>query len=280
MTLAMIDTHMHLWDPAVLRYGWMEPSSRFNCRFGAAEFAAASHGLLVSRAVFVQCDATDALAEVLWVSEQAALDQRIAGIVAFAPVDQGDAVRAHLKALSAYPLVKGVRWNVQDQPETVMADKTFRAGIRAVADYNYVFDLCIRAHQLPATTDLVRACPNVRFVLDHLGKPDIKAGQLDPWRSHLSDLAALPNVVCKLSGLVTEADHAAWSIHDLRPFVNHMINVFGPDRVLWGSDWPIVLHVSDYRRWCETTEALLGWLDPATRQRLLHDNAIKVYRLS
>jgi len=280
MTLAMIDTHMHLWDPAVLRYGWMEPSSRLNCRFGAAEFAAASHGLPVSRAVFVQCDATDALAEVQWVSEQAALDQRIAGIVAFAPVDQGDEVRAHLNRLSAYPLVTGVRWNVQDQPQTVMADQTFRTGIRALADYNYVFDLCIRAHQLPATTDLVRACPNVRFVLDHLGKPDIKAGQLDPWRSHLSDLAALPNVVCKLSGIVTEADHAAWSIHDLRPFVNHMINVFGPDRVLWGSDWPIVLHVSDYRHWCETTEALLGWLDPVTRKRLLHDNAIEVYRLS
>jgi L-fuconolactonase len=276
----MIDTHMHLWDPAVLRYGWMEPNSRFNCRFGAAEFAAASHGLSVSRAVFVQCDATDALAEVLWVSEQAALDQRIAGIVAFAPVDQGEGVRAHLTALNAYPLVKGVRWNVQDQPETVMADKSFRAGIRAVADFNFVFDLCIRAHQLPAATDLVRACPNVGFVLDHLGKPDIKAGQLDPWRSDLSDLAALPNVVCKLSGLVTEADHAAWSIHDLRPFVNHMIAVFGPNRVLWGSDWPIVLDVSDYRRWCETTEALLGWLDPATRKSLLHDNAIKVYRLA
>jgi L-fuconolactonase len=276
----MIDTHVHLWDPAVLHYRWMEPGSRFNRRFGAEEFAAASDGQSVSRAVFVQCDATDALAEVRWVSEQAKLDQRIAAIVAFAPVNLGTAVRPYLEALSAYPLVTGIRWNVQDQPIAVMNDILLHQGIQALEDYHYVFDLCIRAHQLPAATALVRACPRVRFFLDHLGKPDIKSGKLDPWRAHLMALSAYPNVVCKLSGIITEADHTAWSVHQLRPYVDHMIAAFGAERILWGSDWPIVLDASDYRRWCETTQVLLGWLDETTRNRLLHDNAVNVYRLT
>ncbi len=143
----------------------------------------------------------------------------------------------------------------------------------------YRFDLCGRHPQLPACIALVRACPGTMFVLDHAGKPDIRRGVLEPWRAHIAELARLPNVVCKLSGLVTEADPATWTSDALRPYVEHLLSCFGAERLLFGSDWPVVNLAASYCRWLETAVDLLTPLSAGERADVFSENARRIYRL-
>jgi L-fuconolactonase len=202
-------------------------------------------------------------------------------IVAAAPVELGIAVRKHVESLLAIsPLIKGVRRNLQDetQPDFCL-QPDFVAGVRLLAEYNLSFDLCIRHWQLPAVTELVRRCPDTQFILDHLGKPNVKEHLLDPWRDQLRALAALPNVVCKISGLVTEADHTAWKPDDLALYLAHAIEVFGEDRVAFGGDWPVTLPASSYARWIETLQAFTTSLSQEAQRKFWSENGRRVYRL-
>ena len=125
----------------------------------------------------------------------------------------------------------------------------------------------------------MRACPDVRFVLDHGGNPDIAGKKLEPWASNIAAIAKLPNVTCKLSGLVTNADKERWTVADLAPTVDHLLTAFGPTRLMFGGDWPVVLLASPYQRWADAARELLAMVAPTDRQRVLHDNAVAVYRL-
>jgi L-fuconolactonase len=274
--LPLIDTHLHLWDPA--QVPWTRGNPTFNKVYDAGQFAAASDGCQVQRAVFVQCDATDGAAEVAWVAEQAKVDARIAGIVAQAPLEQGAAVRARLAELAKHPLVRGIRRNLQGEPSGFCARAEFIAGVQALAEFTLSFDLCLRRAQLPEAITLVKACPQVRFILDHLGNPPIKDRTLDGWAAPFAELAALPNVFCKLSGIVTVAAEK-WTIEDLAPYVEHALKTFTSTRLCWGSDWPVVLKASDYRHWVDATRTLLAGLPVDDQRRILHDNAITFYRL-
>lgn len=151
--------------------------------------------------------------------------------------------------------------------------------MRLLAEYGLSCDICIQHEQLAATIALVRQCPEVQFMLDHLGKPAIKAGQLEPWRTQLAELAALPNVLCKISGVATEADHAGWTVEQIAPYVRHALDVFGDDRVAFGGDWPVVLLASEYRRWVDALDALTHDRSPAARRKLWAENARRFYRL-
>jgi L-fuconolactonase len=141
------------------------------------------------------------------------------------------------------------------------------------------FDLCINHTQLCNATELVRRCPNVRFILDHIAKPDIKAGLLDPWRVQLRELAARPNVWCKMSGLVTEADHQKWTPADLRPYIDHVIDCFGFDRVIFGGDWPVAAQATDFPRWVSTLDDALRGCSPDELHKLYVQNAEAFYRV-
>jgi L-fuconolactonase len=129
------------------------------------------------------------------------------------------------------------------------------------------------------TLKLVRQCPNVAFVMDHIAKPDIKAGRLDPWRQHLREFAALPNVWCKMSGLVTEADFQKWTPADLRPYIDHVVDCFGFDRILFGGDWPVASQATDYPRWVDTLDAALQGCSPDELHKVYVRNAEKFYRV-
>lgn len=272
----LCDTHLHLWDPALVP--WVARTPLFNRRFGAAEFAAASDGCAVTQAVFVQCDADDALTEVAWVAEQAKADPRIVGIVAHAPVEQGAAVTPRLAELAAQPLVRGIRRNLQGEAAGFSARPQVIAGVQALAAHGFTFDLCLRRAQLPEVITLVKACPQVRFMLDHLGNPPIKERSMEGWAAPFAELAALPNVWCKLSGIVTVAAKE-WTIEDLAPYVEHALKTFTAARLVWGSDWPIVLKATDYRHWVDATRTLLVGLPADDQRRILHDNARAFYRL-
>lgn len=279
MSFAFIDTHVHFWDRGNLPYPWLDEVPAIAGRHTPEEYRAETAATPPTRLVFVECGAPW-LEEVRWVEQLAAAEPRIAAIVAKCAVDAGATTSAHLAELKRHPLVRGVRHLVQQEPDPDFAARPeFIAGVRAVGAAGLSFDLCCFHHQLPAIVRLVRACPDTAFILDHFGKPDIRAGRLDPWREHFAALAALPNVDCKLSGLVTEADPTAWQPADLKPYVDHALAAFGPGRLLFGGDWPVAKLAAPYPRWLDTARDLVSHLSAADQDAVFRRNAERVYRL-
>lgn len=276
------DTHVHFWQPTHLRYHWLDDNPTLNKPFLPEDYRAACGPVKVDRIVFVEAGGgpEQAQAEAGWVTELAQSDPRIVGIVAMAPLEEGTVVEPLLEQLSANPLVKGIRRLLQGETESGFCLRPdFIAGVQLIPRYGFSFDICINRHQVVDTVELVKSCPEVSFVLDHIGKPDIKSGLLDPWRKEIRELAALPNVVCKISGMVTEADHAHWTPDDLRLYVEHIITCFGWDRVLYGSDWPVAILATEYPRWVETLETLVEGCSKDEKHALFAENGGRVYRL-
>jgi L-fuconolactonase len=281
--LPIVDAHVHLWEVPHFPRPWLAEAPALKRTFGLAHYQEQTRGVPVAAMVYVETAvaAPYMLLEAQWAVALAQAEPRLRGVVAAAPVDDGIGARAYLAALAALgPLVKGVRRNLQDErdPEICLRPD-FVAGVRLLAEYGFSFDICIRYHQLPAVTELVRACPAVSFVLDHLGKPPVRAGLLEPWRDQLTALAALPNVACKISGLVTEADVERWRPGDLAPYVAHALAVFGPSRVLFGSDWPVATLAASYTRWVEALDGLTASMPADQRRQLWGENARRWYRL-
>jgi L-fuconolactonase len=275
------DTHVHLWDPAKLRYGWL--SGDLTRPHGLPEFDTARGKITVGSIVFVEAGAhaDDALAEAEWVTTLAAKEPRIKAIVANASLEKGDAVEPHLESLARLPLVRGVRRLLQGESDARYCLRpSFVEGVKRLPRHNFSFDICIKHWQLAAAVELVRACPDVTFILDHIAKPDIKAGTLEPWRTEMKRMAEMPNVWCKMSGLVTEADYAKWTPDDLRPYVEHVIACFGWKRTFFGSDWPVVTLASPYVRWAETLWNLIGEASVDEKRALFTENGKRAYRLT
>lgn len=280
-TFAVVDTHVHFWAPERLRYPWLATVPALNRRHGIEEFRAATGAVTVAKIVFVQCECEPAqsLAEAAWVAELAATEPRLRGIVAQAALEQGEAVAPALAQLAAIPLVRGVRRLLQEEDDAFCRRPDFVRGVRLLARFGFSCELCIQPRQLPAVIELARACPEVRFVLDHLGKPGVREGRLEPWRAQLRALSRLDNVACKLSGLATEADWTTWRSDDLRPYLAHAFECFGVDRVMFGGDWPVSTQATDYARWVETVDDALRGCSSDELQRVYVRNGEAFYRL-
>jgi L-fuconolactonase len=278
----MVDTHVHLWDPNRFRYPWLEDRPALNRPFLLSDYDRACGSLPITRMVFMQCEAvpSQGLDEARWVLELAQEEPRLQGIIAWAPLEQGEASRPWLDELGRNPLVKGVRRLIQGEsdPEFCL-QPDFVQGVRMLADYGMSFDLCIAHTQLAQTLRMVAQCPEVSFILDHLGKPDIKGQVWEPWATEMKALSEYPNVVCKISGMITEADHEKWTPEDLKPYVDHVIGCFGFDRVLYGGDWPVVTLAGEYQEWVAALEWSLADYSADERKKLFHDNAVRVYRI-
>lgn len=241
--MRILDSHLHLWDPEVLAYTWLEGPLAW--RFGDIELEHARlDAATAERAVFVQAETAedDFLAEVRWVAAQA---ERlgVVGIVAGARLDRGTDTTVHLESLTAEPLVVGVRHLLQGEPDGVMLSSAFISGAREVAAHGWTFDACVRAAQLPDVARLSGAIPELRIVLDHLGKPEVGTASAPrtpsvEWERDLAELARHPQVFCKVSGLPAEAG-GDWSLAQLEPFLDTAADVLGPERLMWGSDWPV-----------------------------------------
>lgn len=281
MTQQIIDTHVHFWNPEHLRYPWLEANEKLNRPFLPPDYTAAIGEINVEKIVFVQADAApdDGLDEAEWVASLAEADKRIQGIVAFAPLEKGDGAEAYLQELASHEIVKGVRRLIQSEPLGFATQPDFVRGVQLLSQYGLSFDICIYHPQLGDTIELVRQCPDVAFVLDHVGKPGIKDGLLDPWREQITALAGFENVMCKISGMVTEADHRSWSPDDLKPYIEHVIASFGIERVMYGSDWPVMTLASSYTRWIEVLNWATQGFSEQERSRLFYDNALVFYRL-
>jgi len=277
----LIDSHVHFWDPANLRYAWLAGAPAIQHAFLPEDLPRQGPGWQLDGLVFVQADCADeqGQAEVEWVAGLAAQHPVIRGIVAFAPLHLGEGARPQLGWLSEQPLVKGVRRLIQAEAAGFAVQPDFVRGVALLAEYGLSFDIAVRNNQLPEAAELIRRCPDVAFVLDHIGNPDIQAGRSEPWSRDMAAIAALPNVRCKVSGMVTRADHQHWTPADLRPYIQFVLDSFGPERVLYGSDWPVETLAARYEQWVEALQEVASALPEAEQQKLFHDNTIKVYRL-
>jgi L-fuconolactonase len=277
----IVDSHVHLFDPARLPYPWMR-GLPFERRMEAAEFDAACAPVQVAQIVFVEVAVAAGrhLDEAAYVQGLAQADPRVAGIVAHAPVERGAAVEADLAALAANPALRGIRRLIQGEVDPgICLHPDFLAGVRAVGRAGLPFDICIKHWGMVFAIELARRCPEVTFVLDHIGKPGIAHGLREPWWSQTRTLAALPNVVCKLSGVITEADHAAWTAEAIAPYVTHAIECFGFDRVMYGSDWPVSSLTHSYADWVALLDRCTAGCSRDEVWELYCGTASRVYRL-
>ena len=282
----IVDSHVHLWDPTHFRMAWTEGAPTLNKPYGVKEYAEHTAGVAnhtIEAMVYLEVDVAShySLLEVAWVAERAKEDPRLKAIVAHAPLEYGEQARAYLAALvQASPLVRGIRRLVQQEPDNdFQLQPRFVRGTQLLAEFNLSCDLCIKHPQLPATIELVKRCPQTRFILDHIGKPNIAGGVLQPWREGIFALARLPNVMCKVSGMVTEADYGRWTIEDLKPYFETVYEAFGEDRVAFGGDWPVCTLAATYTRWVETLDALSESLSDTAKRKLWAENARTFYRL-
>lgn len=278
----ILDSHVHFWRPDRFRYAWLQEFPELNRGFLPTHLVREAMAVNLQGLVFVQADCApeDGLREAAWVSEMAHDEPLIKGIVAFAPLEEGSAVAGYLEKLKELPLVKGVRRLLQEEPLGFALQPDFVRGVQKLAQFGFNFDICIIHPQLADVIRLVERCPDVAFVLDHLGKPAVKDRVMEPWATQLQELAEFPHVCCKLSGLVTEADHRQWTEADLRPYVDIALEAFGPDRLLFGGDWPVSELATTYQRWVQTAESLLSGLPEVEKHKLFFANAQKFYGLN
>ncbi len=282
--IPVVDTHVHFWDVELMNYEWLKNAPAINQSFHPNDYAHDTGPANIQKIVFVECGvATDeqtAQKEVAWVTQLSAEDPRIQGIVAHANMEKGEEIRPHLEWLTQQPLVKGVRRLLQSEPDdNYCLQKDFLEGIKLLNEYGFSFDICIKYHQLPAAIKMVEKCPDVQFIMDHIAKPDIKNSHQEPWKENIKALAQLPNVVCKISGVVTEADHENWQPDDIRPYIEHVIDCFGPERIMYGGDWPVVRLASTYQRWFDVMQEITKDFSHLDKSRFFQENADIIYRL-
>jgi len=279
--LGIVDAHVHFWDPSVLRYPWLEALPSLDRPFLPAAYASATSGIPIDSMILVEanCLPLQTLGEADFFAEAAGVDSRVAGIVAFASLTAPAELDVTLDALAARPRVKGIRHNIQGEAAGFCTQPSFVDGVRKVGARGLTFDLCATHDQLRDVVELVRLCPDTRFVLDHCGKPAIRDRRLDPWRADIADLAECANVWCKLSGLVTEASPTEWREADLVPYASYVVEKFGTGRVMYGSDWPVLTLAGDYAAWFRFTEWLTKAWSDAERRDFYRGNAMNAYEL-
>lgn len=282
MDYPIIDTHVHFWDPDHLRYAWLDGSDLLNRPYLPEDYTEEIGEVNVGGIVFVQaeCRRDQAVDEAKWVAELAQRDPRIQASVAWAPLELGEGVRPTLEALAAIGNVHGIRRLLQAEPDPAfMLTDAFVEGTRLLPEYGMTFDFGVNRFQLEACAQLAAKCPEVRFILDHIGVPDIAGEQMEPWRTHLRALAALPNVFCKMSGVATAADRENWTREDVQPYIETVIEAFGFDRLAFGSDWPVMLLATRIPQWFGVVREVVASCSDAERRKLFVDTAVDLYRL-
>jgi L-fuconolactonase len=273
-----IDAHHHFWSYDPVEYGWIDESMRsirrdFLPEHLRAEIASAG----VDGVVSVQ--ARQSLDETAWLLDFATQNDFIKGVVGWVEL-VSPRVGAELARFAANPKLKSVRHVVQGEPDdNFILREDFNRGIRELKKFSLVYDILIFERHLLPTIQFVDAHPNQIFVLDHMAKPRIKAGGVEPWSKNLRELARRPNVYCKVSGLVTEADFATWTEVQLHPYFETVLAAFGPQRLMFGSDWPVCLVACGYARWHQMVSGWIAKLSPHEQARVLGGTALEVYKL-
>ena len=277
----IIDAHVHLYDTARLSYSWMRDIPKLNRPHLLPDFDSARGPVDVERIIFaeVAADPGQHIAEARFIDDIARTDPRLCASVAHAPLERGAAVEADLAALAQIPTVRGIRRLIQGEPDPAFClEPGFVAAVRLLPKYGFSFDICLKHGALAHGMELARRCPDTMFVLDHIGKPGIRDGLREPWFSQLRDLARLPNVSCKLSGVITEAG-PGWSRAQVIPYAKHALDCFGFGRTMFASDWSVSSLTHDYATWVDMVDGIVAGASEAEKRSLYRDTARRVYRL-
>jgi L-fuconolactonase len=278
-----IDAHHHLWDLSRREQAWLDDPQLAAIRRGFAleDLTPVAAVAGIDRGVLVQVlPDLDETREFLALAAEA---EFLAGVVGWADLTADDLadVLAALRAGPGGESLVGVRHLVQGEadPRWLRRPDVVR-GLETLADAGLCYDLLTLGHQLPAAVETVRALPQLTFVLDHLSKPPIASGELEPWASRMRELAAAPNVYCKLSGMVTEAERGSWTVDTLRPYVETALDAFGPERLMFGSDWPVCLLAASYAEVTDAAEQLVAGLSKDEQAEIFGGTAARAYRLA
>ncbi len=279
--MAIVDTHQHLWDLKKFRLSWIEKGSILDRSFLPADYRAASKGLGIVKAVYLEVDVDPA-------GQQAEADAVVAlckkgdtvtraAVISGRPASAGFAKYIRPFKDSAY--VRGLRQVLHgpSTPAGYCLEKEFIRGIRLLGELGLHFELCLRHAELPDAIKLVDECPDTRFVLDHCGNPDLVKHA--KWKKDLAELARRKRVLAKVSGIVASARPGKWKADDLAPVVNHTLDTFGPERVLFGGDWPVCLLAATLAQWVTALKEIVASRKAAEQRKLFHDNAVRFYRL-
>jgi L-fuconolactonase len=281
-TMRLVDTHVHFWHPERLKYSWLRDIPLLNKPYEAQDYP--TQQTTPEALVFLECDADpgQSLEEINFVEEQAQRDARIRAIVAHAPLEQGRAVEPLLEQIRACsPKVRGIRRILQSLPDpnTLLHNPAFIDGVRLLRKFDLHFEITVTHTQMDPVIEFVQKLPEIPMVLDHCGKPGIRAGHLAAFQRHANELARCPNIHCKLSGLATEAEHQHWTDEQLIPYIDTALQAFGPDRLLYGSDWPVCLLATSISRWIGVLERALKGCSQEQLRQVFRENANALYRL-
>jgi L-fuconolactonase len=278
--LQVIDAHVHFWDPALLHYPWLATLPELNRPRLPSSYEPFAIGT-TDAVVFVEanCAPDESRAEVAFVDRLAAHESRIAATVAFVDLLDAEGRDARLESLADSKRVLGIRQNLQGRPASLCRDETFVRGVQDAGGLGLTFDLCVTPDQLSEVAALVRHCPGTQFVLDHCGKPAIRDDAFEPWASALARVASSANVYCKLSGLFTEARPDQRHYDALRPYAAHALATFGPARLMYGSDWPVVSAAGGVEAWRAFTDRFTADWTPEDRRRFYGENAVRFYSI-
>ncbi|MBY3318343.1 amidohydrolase family protein [Rhizobium laguerreae] len=276
-----IDTHLHIIDRSALPYPWLSGVPDLDHDFLYEAYAREARRCGITTVLHMEVDVDPAAiqAETDHVASLAEKEgSLIAGaIVSCRPEEEGFA--AYLERQKADPFVKGFRRVLHVVPDDVSEGALFRENIRRISGSSLTFDLCTLPHQASRVTALADLAPDVQFVLDHCGVPDIRSDAFGPWKTGISEIARRPNVVCKVSGVVAYADAKTWTAQTLQPYIEHVTASFGWDRVVWGSDWPVCTLGGGLSTWVAATHTMLSGVSETERSKLLFANAQRLWSL-
>jgi L-fuconolactonase len=271
----IIDSHVHFWKYSKSEYTWMDNTMKVLQKdYLPSDIEPTLRRNNVDGCIAVQAATTTV--ESRFLAELAKTHDIIKGVVGWADLRAGD-VEKQLSELKDYPSIVGIRHIVQSEPDDFLYDPSFRAGVSLLRDFGYTYDILIYPRQLKAAIDFVAEFPGQTFILDHCAKPVIRKKELDTWKAQISDLAAFPNVSCKVSGLVTEAEWKKWSPADFYPYLDVVFEQFGTDRLLFGSDWPVMLLSGIYVQWKSLLEKYMEQFVQEDRDKVFGENARRVY---
>ncbi len=276
--MRIVDTHCHLIYRDRLRYPWLADVPALNHDFTLDDYLPQARAAGITDILHMEVDVAEAdlAAEAAFTAR---MGRGVVGTIAGCR-PEGEGFAAYAERVSQDARVRGFRRVLHTQHDDLATTALFEANLRRLSRTGLTFDFCVLPRQIPTALKLARACPEVQFVLDHCGVPNVKDGEMTPWRENVRAIAALPNVACKLSGIVAYADPAGWNVAHLRPYAEHVLACFGWDRVVWGSDWPVCTLTADLGRWMAATQALLAGASDADRARVFGLNALRIYRLA
>jgi L-fuconolactonase len=281
--IPIIDTHQHLWDLEKFHVAWIKPGDVLARSFGTRDYREATAGLNVVKSVYMEVDLNPeqqgAEAEYVLEIRKSGVSPMVAAVIAGLPASE--TFRQTLSRFKDNPYVKGVRQvlHVPTTPPGYCLHSSFIKGVQFLGEMGKSFDICIRSAELLDAATLIDACPGTRFILDHCGNADVQVHDRLQWARDIAAVAERKNVVVKISGIVASAKPGIWAVEELAPIVNHTMDVFGPDRVMFGGDWPVCLRAATLRQWVEALKAIVHNRPAEEQHKLFHDNAMRFYAL-